>query len=122
MTDPLDSLEQRLARFEERQLKILVGLGKVEEKLSDLNGDVAGVMAEIGGAPAAPVRGERETLRWRVHKLENDRYAAEAAHAALEAAKASNRQAWSLWQKLALFAFAAAAAIESGLRIFGLTG
>jgi hypothetical protein len=124
-----DDTKRRLGRLETNQLKMVELLGRIESHLKDMNGDLRDVKAEVGSIPDSGARGSREPLGFRLHRLENDNAAASAAEAALasadvsrDQAATSKQQAWSWKQKNVLFAFAALAAIDTLLRLFGIGG
>lgn len=122
---------RRLERLEERQIAILERMTETAALLANMNDDVKAVVAEVGGAPDSNVRGERDTLRWRIHRLEGDAHAAEYAKQLLEesrdataTAKAVNQSAkerqWSLTQKVILLLFAGIGALGTLYNILGL--
>lgn len=115
---------RRLERLEERQLDMLQQMTESAAVLKNMSDDVKAVAAEVGGAPDTTVRGERETLRWRVHNLENSAAAAAYAKDALAAAQSANTTAkarqWSIREKLILLAFAGIGAIGTVLTIIVL--
>ena len=118
-----DATLRRLERLEERQTEIIERLAANSGRISDIQEDLKALMAEIGGAPDSSSRGPRDTLRWRVHQLENSAYAADYARQALEAAEAArdsaNEKQWSVLQKIGLFVFAGTGAIGTLLTIAG---
>lgn len=115
---------RRLERLEERQTEIIERLTANTGRLSDMQEDLRAVVAELGGAPDTATRGPRDTIRWRLHQLENSAYAAEYAQEALKAAEAARQAAaekqWSVTQKIGLFVFAGIAALGTILRLAGL--
>lgn len=82
------------------------GQRKIEVKVDDLAELCAEIEHEIGGAPRIGIRGSRRSMRQRLHDLENDKAAATAAEAALAAATAVRKEAWTTFQKAGLFVFA----------------
>lgn len=117
-----DDVLERLREIETRQVDVLAELVKLNAAVATLSERADAVVAEIGGAPPLYVRGERQTLRDRLHRLENDEQAARIAGEALNAARLARRQAWGTWQKVALFGFAFVGALTGVLRIFGVSG
>ena len=109
MTDlsAIDDLRDRLNRVEGKQIEMIGTLAENTVMLRGIADTQEAVVAELGGAPDPMSRGPRDTVRWRLHRLENDQSAAKAAAAALAAAEASKSNAWTQRQKIALFAFAA---------------
>ena len=120
-----DATLRRLERLEERQTEIIERLASNSGRLTDLQEDVKALVAEIGGAPEPHARGPRDTLRYRLHQLENSAYAAEYAKQALEAAQSAADSAaakqWSVLQKVGLFIFAFLGAAGTLLTVFGYT-
>lgn len=116
----MDDVQRRLTRLEDRQAEIIETLAEHTVMLQSIQESERAMTAELGGAPDPVARGTRDTIRWRVHQLENDRSATRAANAALEAARATNRQAWSRKEKAALFLFALVATVLSLLKFFGV--
>ncbi len=100
-----------------------IDLRDLTSGVAGVNGHIEDLMLEVGDAPDHRFRkGDRETIRDRLHRLENDRDAAQIAHAALEAAQASKAQAWTRWQKIWLFIFAVIGAAIGVLRLLGIGG
>ncbi len=128
MTDAEDRADrldrnERLDRMESRQIEQGERLVRIEDSVDHANGKLARVTAEVGyGLPEPSQRGERRSLRNRVHDLENERRAGEIARQALTAAKKANSQAWTRWQKILLFVFAVATTTASLLRLAGFGG
>lgn len=101
---------------------ILARFDSLFERVEELRADVANLTAEVGTVPPAGERGERKTVTERLHGLE-----AQTSPAAIEASmiRALRHLGGSLLtkgQKLALFAFAFVAAIDTILRIVGWHG
>ncbi len=117
---PTNDLGNRVDRNDERLNEILVIVTRNSGKIQRLEDDLDSIVAELGGAPMTGSRGDRRTLRWRLHQLENDQAAAKAAKAALEAATEAKRTAWSNTQKGFLFLFAALAAVLGLLNYLGV--
>ncbi len=87
-----------------------------------VNGHVADVLMELGTVPDHRYREpSRLTVTNRLHKLENDSASARIAGAALAAAEASKEQAWTRWQKIALFLIAVVGMILGILAAVGVT-
>lgn len=82
------------------------GQRQIEVKVDDLKELCDEIEHEIGGAPRVGIRGSRRSMRQRLHDLENDRAAAMAAQAALDATANLKRETWSTFQKVGLFIFA----------------
>lgn len=85
---------------------------RVEEQLRNLQGDVEALDRQISGPP------REESIRGRLHKLENADAAARAATAALAAAKAVQRQGWSQRERVGLFVIAAAGVVLGVVQLF----
>ena len=119
---------------------------EIRSSLISLHEKIDTLVAEIGpGIPPRDQRGNRPTLRSRIHKVEHDRDAIETlaqalakqlyavaevvaelkqerdesriAERALSAAEAAQAHAWSKASKIALFSFAALGAIGTLLSI-----
>jgi len=119
----------------------------VKASLIHLHAKVDSIMAEIGpGIPPATDRGKRESIRDRLHNVENDsrtikllaeglmaslkdlggivtdlkreKDEAQIAQKALETARLAHDQAWSRRAKIFLFSFAAVGAIGTAVTIF----
>ena len=59
-------------------------IDRIELKIDELDKKMKDVLVEIGGAPDSEYRdAERKSIRYRLHQLENVKYAAGAAGAAL---------------------------------------
>ncbi len=87
-----------------------------------VNGHVADVLLELGTVPDHRYREpDRLTVTKRLHMLENDSAAARIAGAALASAEASKAQAWTRWQKIALFLIAVVGMILGILAAVGIT-
>ena len=111
----MERIEARLGELERQ--------GAIRQTLMDaLRSDLDAACAEIGRVPRIASRGNRPSMTDRLHTLENDKTAARAAQAALEAAGAAKRQAWSTWEKAGLFAIAGVGALTSVLRVLGVGG
>lgn len=115
-----------LAAFEEheeadrvRYDELVRKLDVVDRHIGEVAKEVEAVEFEIGGAPRPAFRGNRSTIRSRLHHLENDAAAARIAAEALQASSAERRGEWSRVQKVALFLFAVIAAIEGAARLLG---
>ena len=121
MTDlsAIDDLRARLNRVEEKQIDMIATLAENTVMLRGIAETQEAVVAEIGGAPDPMTRGPRDTVRWRLHRLENDQSAARAAEAALATAEASKANAWTQRQKVALFVFAVIGTVLGVLGFFG---
>ena len=128
MPDPrVEKLEQEIADlradiggFVQTQHTQTRTLERMEDSLGKVNGHVADVLYELGGAPDHRFREkDRPTIRSRIHKLENDASAAEIAHEALRRAKT---QAFTRGQKIGLFTFGAISAVGVLLRLAGVGG
>ena len=113
---------ERLARLEQGQADIKAALAGVRERLDTLAGYAEDLMAEVGGVPGTAARGDRLTLRDRLHTLEDDRAAAKAVTHALEEGRMAHARAWGTWQKVGLFVFAGGAFVMGLLRVFGIGG
>ncbi len=128
MPDPrVEQLEREIRELRAEVSKFIVqakiDLRDLNAGVGQVNGHIADLMLEVGDAPDHRFRKtDRETIRDRLHRLENDRDAAAIAHAALEAASASKAQAWTRWQKIWLFIFAAFGSLLALLRILGIGG
>ncbi len=133
MQDPkrVEKLEQEIADLR-GQLGSFVNtqtrtLERVEDALGKVNGHVADVMYELGGAPDHKFREkDRPTIRSRLHNLENDknasRIASEALAKASETLDEAKKQAWTRGQKIGLFVFAAVGAVGIILNLAGVGG
>lgn len=100
-------MEDRLiAEFRSGIESLRRGQSKLEGKVDDLAELCTEIEHEIGGAPRVGIRGDRKSMRDRLHDLENDKAAALAATAALEAVQAMKRETWTNFQKIGLFVFA----------------
>lgn len=117
MPDPrVEKLEKDIAALQQRCDEFFsnsgVTLAELKRGIETVNGHVADVLYELGGAPDHRFRKpDRPSIRDRLHVLENDRQAARIAGAALEAAQASRDASWGKWQKIGLFAFAGIGAL-----------
>lgn len=90
--------------------KVAVHLQRIEDKLDLINGTVQNLLAEIGDAPKLSLRGKRDTVRDRLHNLENTRDTDTLI-------KRLRQDTWSRAQKNILFALGVAAAIGPWLRL-----
>ncbi len=71
----LDSVRDQLASLRTEQT---TGFGDINARLDTMNGTVAKIKAEIGpGLPEPDERGDRPTIRDRLHYLAGDRHAIE---------------------------------------------
>ncbi len=113
---------ERLRRVENDVRKLAEETVAIRVRLDSIDGTVADLVAEVGGVVPWESRGQRVTVRERVHLLENDRATAIAATAALKSAEATKRQAWSVWEKGGLFLLAALGTASGLLRLFGIGG
>lgn len=128
MQDPrrVEILEQQIAEIS-RQLGAFIDDARTELKdlkigVDTVNGHVADVLMELGTVPDHRYReSDRLTVTKRLHMLENDSAAAKIAGAALASAEASKKQAWSAWQKTALFVIALVGMILGILAAIGIT-
>ncbi len=118
--DPrVEILEKAIA---ELRLDVRGDLRELKNGLETLNGHVADVLVELGTVPDRRYREpDRPTVTKRLHKLENDSASAKIAGAALAAAEASKEQAWTRWQKIALFLIAVVGMILGILAAIGVT-
>lgn len=115
-TEIQKSMAEHERRDHQRYDTLRDGQAKIQRTVDDMNGKVGRVNAEIGyGLPEPAERGDRPTLRDRLHVLENDDLVAKAIHD-------SYARTFGRWQKIGLFGFAAAAAVEGFLRIVGVGG
>lgn len=107
-----DGLGQYQRGFEE----LREGQRAIKQTVDEMNGRVARVNAEIGfGLPEPEERQGRDTIRNRIHALENEDHVAKAIHD-------SYARTFGRWQKIGLFVFASAAAVEGLLRLVGVGG
>lgn len=119
---------------------------EIRRSLAELHTKMDDLLAEIGpGIPPRDQRGNRPTVRGRLHEVEHDRDAIEALAAtlarqlgdvavivsdlkrerdeeqiaarALATAEAAQAHAWSRWSKIFLFAFACLGALGTVLSI-----
>ncbi len=136
MQDPrVERLEREIADLRKEmsglmghdELKAFMEFAKSELKdlkigVDAVNGHVADVLLEIGTVPDHRYReADRLTVTKRLHMLENDSAAAKIAGAALASAEASKAQAWTRWQKIALFVIAVVGMILGILAALGVT-
>lgn len=100
----------------ERFEQLVAGQARIQRAVDEMNGKVGRMNAEIGyGLPEPGERGDRATLRERLHGLENEEVVAKAIHD-------SYARTLGRWQKVGLFGFAALAAVEGFLRLIGVGG
>ncbi len=120
MPDPrVEILEKAIA---ELRADVRGDLRDLKAGLEEVNGHIADVLVELGTVPDRRYREpDRPTVTKRLHKLENDSEAARVAGAALAAAESSKAQAWSAWQKTALFVIAVVGMILGILAAIGVT-
>lgn len=116
----MDDLKRRLDRIETNQQEMRLTLTEISAAAKQMNGTVINILAELGEAPDYRFRGDRPTVRDRIHKLQSESATAKIATHALEAAKAAQLQTWSRREKAGLFAFAALGAASYLLRLFGV--
>ncbi len=128
MTDPrrVEILEQAIAEMRQTmsdfQAAARSDLKDLKAGIEQVNGHVADVLMELGTVPDHRYREpSRLTVTNRLHKLENDSASARIAGAALAAAEASKEQAWTRWQKIALFVIAVVGMILGILAAIGIT-
>lgn len=116
----MDDLKRRLDRIESNQQEMRQTLTEISAAAKQMNGTVINILAELGEAPDYRLRGDRPTIRDRIHELQNESAAAKIAASALEAMKAAQAQTWSRREKIGLFTFATLGAASYLLRLFGV--
>lgn len=100
------SVDDRLARLEDRTGRVEQQLVETRSDVKEARADIHEILVTIQGPP------REESLRGRLHRVEDNQSAAKAAEAALTAAKSfyerSSEKRFSKWEKLAglLIAFA----------------
>ncbi len=110
----VQQLEAEIAALREDVKQVKLGVDQV-------NGHIADILSEIGGAPDRDYRDtERPTMRKRLHELENDKAAARIATQVLDAIEQSKSQAWTRGQKIGLFAFACVGCLIAILNLIGV--
>lgn len=105
----LEAVADRLERLERGQIELGLQMKTVDERVKDVIVELGGVPDEIGRDP------DRESVRERLHALEQTRYAAAAASAAL--ASLFGRTA-----RIVLVVGAAGGFIFTLLQFFGIGG
>lgn len=107
--------------FEQLQL----GQQQILAEIRVITGQVQDVMAELGGVPQRDYRGNRETVRDRLHRIESDGQAAKAVREALEVLRsqqaATELRRWGSWEKRATILGVMVAASTSVARVFGVS-
>lgn len=93
------SIDARLEQLRAGQIELVKQITEVSVHQRDTNGDVANIMAELGGAPDWRSRGSRETIRGRLQRLDTEKYT-------VDRDKEIQSRMWSRRQKIALFAIA----------------
>ncbi len=84
----MEELNRRLRHVEDQLATVIHNQGNVMRTLDEVGETARDVVVEIGGAPDEIGRDpSRRSLRRRMHELENDRSAAQAAAAAVAASK-----------------------------------
>ncbi len=113
---------ERLRRVETDVRKLAEETVAIRVRLDSIDGTVADVVAEVGGVPPWETRGNRPTLRDKVHDLQAATMPAVVEAAMLRALDSRRSHAWTIWQKVWAFAFAIVAAVGTVLRLFGVGG
>lgn len=103
-------IERKLNDLDDGQKEVLRRLEEMKKNIRD-------VVTEIGGVPDSEFREpDRRTIRWRIHMLETDRTTAQAAQAAVDAAKAlhdaSTEKRFSHREKIGAVILAAASVLS----------
>ncbi len=120
--DPKERVEQLERQIAELRQDVRGDLRDLKTGLEQVNGHIADVLMELGTVPDRRYREpDRLTVTRRLHKLENDSASARIAGAALASAEASKAQAWTRWQKIALFIIAVVGMILGILAAIGIT-
>lgn len=113
---------RRLERIEAQMDEVLVRVERIDGRTQRLEEGYAAVAAEVGGVEVLGARGERKSLRDRLHTLEDEGDTAKLGLQLLEEHKRRARARWTLAQKVWLFTFAAGGFVISGLRLLGIGG
>jgi hypothetical protein len=117
---PLAPLLARLDKIEAAQQQAALHLATLATQAEEMNGTLADLSAEVGSAPHWEARGNRRSLRERMHDLESSN-APVVFEAAVERVLERRKAAlWSAWQKYAAILGALAAGATGVARLFGV--
>lgn len=117
---PDGGLERRLERIEERQDSMLETLAVIREKVTQTNGSVADLVAEVGRVPKIETRQGRLPITDRLHTIEAV-VSPVSMSAALTSALDERRGAtWTRTQKVVTMVGVAIAAGTSILHALGI--
>ena len=98
-------VERRLDALADELHQISQQTTRIDASMTALHDNVRALVREVGGFHEG--NGAHVSLRTRMHKIEGDQAAANAAKAALDAAQAMRRNEFTWKSKLVLLAFAA---------------
>lgn len=119
---PEGGLERRLERIEARQDTTLETLAVIREKVTQTNGGVQDLVAEVGRVPAWETRGERRPITDRLHNIEavvSPTAMQAAVIAALDSRRAST---WTKREKLVTMGAVLVGVVIAILSFLGLGG
>lgn len=127
--------EERLARIEQREIDNEVRLQHIADVVELVERQVKAITLELGGAPEFETRGTRPSVRERLHAVEASVTSTALLGAMSEALKFQEPQikrmmgqalrerrnrAFTVWQKVLLFAAAIGGAVASILRLLNI--